>query len=91
MRKCSLALLISLMFLMAHAQPKHVVISQVFGAGGLTSSPLSHDFVELFNPTPDSVSLDGWSIQYAPATNNRWATGTVKLAGTIAPGRYYLI
>lgn len=79
MNKILPALVLSLIVLTAQAQPPKVVISQVFGAGGLTGSPLSHDFVELFNASDEAVVLDGWSIQYSPATNNRWATGTVNL------------
>lgn len=91
MQKLLAVFILSIATLTVQAQPKNIVITQVFGAGGLTNSPLSHDFVELYNPTDKTVTLDGWSIQYSPATTDRWATGTVKLAGSMAPGTYYLI
>lgn len=91
MKKLLLALFLAIAFFAAHAQTKSLVISQVFGAGGLSGAPYSHDFVELYNPTDKAVSLEGWSIQYSPASNNRWNTGTVKLTGLMAPGSYFLI
>ncbi len=45
-----------------------IVISQVYGGGGNSGAPLKNDFVELFNRGTTSVSLSGWSIQYASAT-----------------------
>ena len=77
--------------LTAQAQTDHLVISQVYGAGGNTGAPYTHDFVELYNPTSGSVSLAGWSLQYAGATTNNWNSNNVPLSGTIAPGKYFLI
>src|SRR5215510_3843051 len=45
-----------------------VVISQVYGGGGNASAPFRNDFIELFNRSAGSVSLAGWSVQYASAT-----------------------
>ena len=45
----------------------HVIINQVYG-GGLTvdsSTPVTHGFIELYNPTATDVDLTGWSLQYA--------------------------
>ena len=50
----------------------NVVISQVYGAGGNSGALLSNDYIELFNRGTATVSLDGWSVQYASATG----TGT---------------
>ena len=67
----------------------HVVISQVYGAGGNASATYNTDFVELFNPTGNTVSLTGWVLQYA---SNTGAFSTiVSLSGSIASGKYYLI
>src|SRR6266540_3911508 len=44
-----------------------VVISQVYGGGGNTGAPYTHDLVELFNRGSATVSLAGWSVQYASA------------------------
>ncbi len=66
-----------------------VVISQVYGGGGNSGAPYTHDFVELFNRGEITVDLNGWSIQYASATGTSWSV--TNLNGTIAPGQYYLI
>jgi hypothetical protein len=66
-----------------------VVISQIFGGGGNSGGQFTHDFVELFNRSAGSVSISGWSVQYASATGNSWAAAP--LTGTIPPGGYYLV
>lgn len=68
----------------------HVVISQVYGAGGNASAPYRNDFIELFNAGSSAVSLAGWSVQYASATGTSW-TNITPLSGTLQPGRYYLV
>src|SRR5215204_617034 len=80
----------------ARAVSSDVVISQVYGAGGNTGASLTHDFIELFNRGAASVSLAGWSVQYASATGtgNFGATDTQLTelpAVTLAPGQYFLI
>src|SRR5262249_10225055 len=45
-----------------------VVISQLYGGGGNSLAPLRNDFMELFNRSAGTVSLAGWSVQYASAT-----------------------
>ncbi len=66
-----------------------VVISQVYGGGGNSGATFTNDFVELHNISTSSVSVTGWSIQYASATGTNWAPTT--LSGSIAPGGFYLI
>ena len=66
-----------------------VVISQVYGGGGNAGAPYTHDFVELFNRGTSAISLAGWSVQYASSAGTTWTAAP--LAGTIAPGRYYLV
>ena len=56
----------------AAASP-NVVISQVYGGGGNTGAQYTNDFIELFNRGTSSVSLVGWSVQYASATMNSQA------------------
>ena len=76
----------------AHAA-NPVVISQIYGGGGNAGATLRNDFVELFNRGETSVDVTGWCLQYASSTgaftlgNNQ----TTALAGSIAPGGYYLI
>src|SRR5688500_7444942 len=91
--KKSYSLFASLLFLClggtALAQNGHVVISQVYGGGGNLGATYKNDFIELYNPTRDTVYLNGWSVQYASANGNTWAR--TPLAGYIKPGGYYLI
>jgi uncharacterized protein (DUF2252 family) len=75
----------------------HIVISEIYagGTGNSSSSKVaaySNDFVELYNPTGEDVSLAGWSLQYAAATGTSWfvlplgtKTTTIKAHG------FYLI
>ncbi|MDI1445972.1 lamin tail domain-containing protein [Polyangium sp. 6x1] len=66
-----------------------VVISQVYGGGGNSGATYKSDFVELHNRGSTSVSLAGWSVQYASAAGTTWLV--TNLSGTIAPGGYYLV
>ena len=66
-----------------------VVISQLYGGGGNSGATYKNDFIELHNISNSSVSVAGWSVQYAAATGNSWQV--TNLTGTIAPGAYYLV
>jgi uncharacterized protein len=73
-----------------------IVISQVYGGGGNSGAPYTHDFVELFNRGTAPASLAGWSIQYASATGTGLFGGganliTVLPSVTLQPGQYYLV
>ncbi len=87
--KLLLALIILFVGNILNAQVTHLVISQVYGAGGNAGASYKNDYVEIFNPTGSSVGLTGWSIQYASAAGTTWAATT--LTGSIAPGKYYLV
>lgn len=69
---------------------RNVVISQFFGGGGLTGSPYSNDFVELFNRGDAAINLNGWSVQYASANGSEWLVTPLSNV-TLQPGQYYLI
>jgi len=66
-----------------------VVISQIYGGGGNSGAPFTNDFIELYNRSTTTVSLAGWSVQYASAAGTSWQV--TPLSGSIAPGGYYLI
>ncbi|MBX3057863.1 MAG: ExeM/NucH family extracellular endonuclease [Anaerolineae bacterium] len=66
-----------------------VVISQIYGGGGNSGATYTHDFIELYNATANSVDISGWSVQYASATGATWQV--TALSGVMAPGSYYLI
>ena len=57
--------------------------------GGNAGATYTNDFVELFNRGGSAVDLTGWTVQYASASSTSWQATT--LAGSIAPGRYYLV
>ncbi|HEY4687831.1 MAG TPA: lamin tail domain-containing protein [Anaerolineae bacterium] len=74
----------------------NIVISQVYGGGGNTGATYTHDFIELFNRGTISVSLAGWSLQYASAagTGNFGANSgqlTELPSVSLAPGQYLLV
>ncbi len=66
-----------------------LVLSQVYGGGGNSGAPYTNDFIEIFNPGTTSVSLSGWSVQYASSSGTTWQVTT--LSGSVAPGQYFLI
>jgi predicted extracellular nuclease len=67
-----------------------LVISQVYGGGGNTGATLTNDFIELYNRGSSTVSVEGWSVQYASAAGTTWTNSTV-LTGQIPPGEHYLV
>ncbi len=71
------------------AAATNIVISQIYGGGGNTNATYKNDFVELFNPNSNTVSVAGWAVQYASATGSSWQQAN--LAGSIAPYSYYLV
>jgi hypothetical protein len=73
----------------AGAASPDVVVSQIYGGGGNSGAPFTNDFVELFNRGSTSVDVTGWTMQYATSSSTSWSKTT--LAGTIAPGHYYLV
>ncbi len=48
----------------------NVVISEVYGGGGNTGAPYTHDYIELYNRGTSPVALGGNSIQYTGATRH---------------------
>src|ERR1700759_2669134 len=67
----------------------HVVINQVYGGGGNANATYTHDFIELYNPTNATVSLSGWSVNYASASGTSWQKTT--LSGSIPSHGFFLI
>ena len=74
----------------------NIVISQVYGGGGNSGATYTHDFIELFNRGTTTVSLAGWSVQYASATGTgNFGQNSSQItelpAVSLAPGKYLLI
>ncbi|HEY4319929.1 MAG TPA: DNA/RNA non-specific endonuclease [Gemmatimonadales bacterium] len=66
-----------------------VVISQIYGGGGNSGATLTNDFIELHNASGSTVSLAGWSVQYASAAGTTWQV--TALTGSIPAGGYWLV
>src|ERR1043165_1855290 len=66
-----------------------IVISQVYGGGGNGGATYTNDFIELLNVSSTTVSVAGWSVQYASSTGSTWQV--TALSGSLAPGQYYLV
>ncbi|MGX0119169.1 ExeM/NucH family extracellular endonuclease [Corynebacterium otitidis] len=73
----------------AAEQAQGPLINEVYGGGGNKNAAFTHDFVELYNPTPEPISLDGWVIEQRSEKGN--VGTTVELSGTIEPGGYFLV
>lgn len=68
-----------------------VVINEAYLSGGSAGSAFTNKFVELYNPTSQPVSLDGFSLQYRSATGTAAFTGVAPLTGSIPAGGHYLV
>ena len=80
----------------ALAASSGLVISQIYGGGGNSQAPFTHDFVEIYNGGAAPIALGGLSIQYTSGagTGNFGSSSTVRTelpAVTLAPGGYFLV
>ncbi len=70
-------------------QTEHLIIHQVYGTGAKGDTPLSHSFIELYNPTDAPVDLNGYRIGYLSNSENAASTTdgayTVKRSGRSPP------
>jgi lamin tail-like protein len=73
----------------APASPSGIVVSQVYTGGGNSGASFANDYVELFNAGSASVTVDGWTVQYASAAGSTWQP--TALSGTVAPGGRFLV
>ena len=71
----------------------HVVIAQVWGDGGFNSSTAyKTSFVELYNPTDNTIDLSGDSLAYTNAPYSSPATPQQSdLTGSVPAHSYYLV
>src|ERR1700744_3503806 len=68
-----------------------VVISQIYTAGGNSGATYDADYVELFNLSSTTQSLDGFALQYASAAGTTGAVIALPSGISLAPGQRYLI
>jgi predicted extracellular nuclease len=73
----------------ADAASPDVVVSQVYGGGGNSGAQYANDFIEVYNRGTTTVTITGWSVQYASTTGSAWSK--TNLTGSIAPGKYFLV
>ena len=72
----------------------HMIINQIYGSRA-SSEYISHDFIELYNPTDESIDLEGWSVQYRASAADKsrvdlsWTKLT--LTGVVPAHHSYLI
>lgn len=65
----------------------HVVISEIQTGG---AADAGQEFVELYNPTPADVAVDGWQLQYRSATGSTWSKKAA-LSGSIGAHGFMLL
>jgi len=68
-----------------------VTVSQIYGGGGNSGAAYKNDFVELYNPTDQNISLENWTVQYATTSGSFTGTNKTRLSGTINAKNYYLV
>lgn len=77
----------------ATAPVNHLVLSQIYGGGGNSGSNYKNDFIEIYNPTSAAISVSGYSVQYASASQPAGSpfTGVTALTGSVPANSYYLV
>lgn len=74
------------------ASKDNIIINQIYGAGTKADAPISHDFIELYNPTSKDINLEGYSIVYVSNGSSSPSDNSVlELDGIIPSGYSYLI
>lgn len=68
-----------------------IIISEIYGGGGNSGAPYSHDYIELFNKTSLPIDLSTYSLQYGSATTTTAFSQITSLSGTIPAKGYFLI
>ncbi|HEV7517495.1 MAG TPA: Calx-beta domain-containing protein, partial [Thermoanaerobaculia bacterium] len=71
----------------------NIVISQAYGGAGCGTAGCStykNDYIELFNRGAVAVSVNGWSVQYGPATGTTWQVTNLPNV-SIPAGGYLLV
>jgi hypothetical protein len=77
----------------AAAVSNDLVISQVYGGAGCGTvgcSTYKRDFIEIFNRGTESLSVNGWSVQYSASIGETWQV-TFLPNVVVQAGRYLLV
>lgn len=89
--------LLLLLPLLVRGQSANIVISQVYGGGGSTSTnptpAFKQDYVELFNRATTAQTIGGYTLQYGSAagTGNLDVSMAFPAGTTIPGGGYFLV
>ncbi|SCP99604.1 CotH kinase family protein [Anaerobium acetethylicum] len=80
----------------ADVQYADLIIHQIYGGGNAGSNPVSHDFIEIYNPSLSPVDLKGYKISYlSNRAGKAGSTGglpvMLELTGTIPSHTSFLI
>jgi hypothetical protein len=73
----------------ADAVSSNVVISAIYGGGGLTGATYTNDYIELYNLSSLPVLVTGWKVQYAQGFDAFADDAT--LVGLIPAHGYFLV
>lgn len=69
-----------------------VVISEAYLNGGSSGATFTNKFIELSNPTDESIDVSGWSVQYRSFSSTASFSGLIELGDHhIEPGGTLLI
>jgi len=80
--------------------PNHLIINQIYGKNRKdnTNAPFSNSFVELYNPTEETISLAGYSLQAAQgaaaddtSAGRTWTKLNFADTDTVPPRHSYLV
>ncbi|MDO5670431.1 MAG: lamin tail domain-containing protein [Corynebacterium sp.] len=67
-----------------------VIINEVYSNGAGLSGPYLNDFIELYNPSDDTILLDGMTVTVFGGVNGD-SYGSVELQGSLAAGDHFLL
>lgn len=73
----------------ANAAGEGLIINEVYGGGGNSGATFTNDFVELYNPTEETIDLADTVVSYYSASGNLGNACT--LEGTVEPGSFFLV
>ncbi len=87
--KKTFTILFTLTSFFCAAQSKTLVISEVYGGGGIANSGYKNDYIQLFNLSSSLIDLAGYTIQIASPVGSVWQA--IPLSGTVPANHWFLI
>jgi hypothetical protein len=89
MKKVLISVILLFPFQIPAQKANHLVIAEVFAAGGNSGAVYKYDYIVLYNPTLLSMDISNYSLQYATATGTNYEV--ISLINTINAESYYLV